>query len=75
MTKVVKLFNDMDLATHILQMVQRNWKEQYKFMEATVPQSIHKLLKTLERIKMVFPTDKECKGSHSSARGGVSSKK
>jgi hypothetical protein len=37
LTKEVKLFNDVDLASHILSMVARNWQDQYKLMGATVP--------------------------------------
>ena len=37
LTKVVKLFDDVDLVSHILRMVPRHWQDQYKLMGATVP--------------------------------------
>ena len=75
LTKVVQAFNDVDLASHILQMVPRNWQDQYKLTGGTVPQSVQKLLKVFERIKKAFPTKMECKGPQASATGGGSSKK
>ena len=44
LTKEVLLFDDTDLATHILRMVPRQWQYQYKLTGSTVPQSVHKLL-------------------------------
>ena len=75
LTKVVKPFDSMDLMSNILRMVPRNWHDQYKLMGATVSQSVWKLLEALERIKKAFPTNKECEGTHASAKGGGSSKK
>ncbi len=75
LTKVVQAFDDADLASHILQMVPRNWQDQYKLMCGTVLQSVCKLLKALERIEEAYPTKEECKGPTASATGGGSSKK
>ena len=75
LTKVVKLFDDMDLASHILRMVPRHWQGQYKLMGAMVLQSLWKLLEALECTKKAFPSKKECKGTRGSAKGGGSSKK
>ncbi len=61
MTKEVKPFDDTDIASHILQMVPRNWQDQYELTGATIPQSVCKLLEMLKRIEKAFPTDKECK--------------
>ena len=41
----------------------------------TVPQSVCKLLKALERIKMAYPTGKECDRPKASMTEGGSSKK
>ena len=59
LTKVVKAFNYVDLASHILQMVPTNWKDQYKLMGSIVLQSVCKLLKALERIKKAYLTKRE----------------
>ena len=75
LTKVVKPFDDMDLASHILRMVPRHWQDKYKLTGATVPQSVCKLLDTLEHIKKASPIEEECEGTQSSAKGGGSSKK
>jgi hypothetical protein len=75
LTKVMKPFNDVDLASHILRMVPRNWQDQYKLTGASVPQSVHKLLEVLEHVEKAFPTKKECTGPKASAKGGSSSKK
>jgi hypothetical protein len=75
LTKEVKPFDDVDLASHILRMVPRNWQDQYELTGATVPQSVRKLLEALERIEKAFPTDKEREGTQASAKGGGSSKK
>jgi len=75
LTKVMKPFDDVDLASHILRMVPRHWHDQYKLMGATVPQSVCKLLEALERIKKAFRTEKECEGTQTSVKGGGSSKK
>ncbi len=75
LTKEVELFDDADLASHILRMVPRQWQDQYKLMGSTVPQNVQKLLEALERIKKAFPTEKERKGPKASATGGGSSKK
>ncbi len=51
LTTVVKPFNDTNLVSHILRLVSRNWQDQYKLSGATVPQSVRKLLESLECIK------------------------
>ena len=43
LTKVVQAFDDVDLASHILRMVPRNWQDQYELTGGTVPQSVCKL--------------------------------
>jgi protein involved in ribonucleotide reduction len=75
LTKEVKPFIDVDLASHILRMVPRNWQDQYKLTGATVPQSVCKLLKVLDCIEKAFPTDKEHNGTQANVNGGGSSKK
>ena len=75
MTKVVKPLDDVDIVSHILCMVPRNWQDQYELTGATVPQSVRKLLDALERIEKAFPTDKEYEGTQTNAKGGGSSKK
>jgi hypothetical protein len=75
LTKVVEPFDDADLASHILRMVPKHWQDQYKLTGGTVPQSVRKLLKVLERIKKAFPTEKEREGPKASMTGGGSSKK
>jgi len=57
-TKVMEPINDPDLASHILRMVPRHWHDQYELTGITVPQSVCKLLKALERIDKAFPTEK-----------------
>ena len=59
LTKAVQSFDDVDLASHILRMVPRQWQDQYKLTGNTVPQSVRKLLEALERIKKAFPTEKD----------------
>ena len=44
LTKVVQAFDNADLASHILQMVPRNWKDQYELTGGTGPQSVHTYL-------------------------------
>ena len=75
LTKVMKPFDDVDLVSHILKMVPRHWQDQYKLTGATVPQSVRKLLEALKRIEKAFPTEKEFKGTQTSAKGGGSSQK
>jgi len=75
LTKVLKPFDATDLASHILQIVPRHWQDQYKLRGATVPQSVCKLLEASECTKNAFPTEKEYKGTHMSAKGGSSFKK
>ena len=75
LTKEVELFDDADLASHILRMVPKHWQDQYELTGSTVPQSVCKLLKVLERIKKAFPTKTEREGSKASATVGGSSKK
>eukprot|EP00804_Cyclotella_cryptica_P025223 CCRYP_010333-RA/>CCRYP_010333-RA protein AED:0.55 eAED:1.00 QI:0/-1/0/1/-1/1/1/0/142 len=74
LTTAVKLFDDPDLASHILRMVPRNWQDQYELSGATVPQSVRKLLEALESIEKAYPTDKDRDGPKSSAKSGDSSK-
>jgi hypothetical protein len=75
LTKVVEPFDDPYLVIHILRMFPRNWQDQYKLTEATVPQSVRKLLEALEHIEKAFPTKKEHKGPMARVTGGGSSKK
>ena len=75
LTKAVKAFDDIDLASHILRMVPRQWQDQYKLTGNTVPQSVQKLLQVLERIEKAFPTKKDCKRPKTGTTGGSSSKK
>ena len=63
-------FDGVDLASHILWMVPRNWQDQY-----TVLQSVQKLLKVLECTQKAYPTKKEHEGPKAGAAGGDSSKK
>ena len=58
-TKVVQAFDDVDLASHILRMVPRNWQDQYELTVGSVPQSIRKLVEALEHIEKAYPTEKE----------------
>jgi hypothetical protein len=44
-------------------------------MGATIPQSVHKLLDALEHIEKAFLSEKECEGTHTSAKGRGSFKK
>jgi hypothetical protein len=74
-TKEVEPFDDADLASHILRMVPKHWQDQYELTGGTVPQSIRKLLKVLERIEKACPTKKECEWPKASVTGGGSSKK
>jgi len=59
LTKAVQAFDDVDLASHILRMVPRQWQDQYELTGNTVPQSVRKLLEALERIEKAFPTEKD----------------
>ena len=67
LTKEVVLFDNADLVSRILRMVPGQWQDQYELTGGTVPQSVCKLLKALERIKEAFPTEKECEGPKASA--------
>ena len=58
LTKVVHAFNDVDLASHILQMVHRKWQDQYEHTCGTVSQSVCKLLEVLECIERAYQTKK-----------------
>jgi hypothetical protein len=75
LAKVMKPFDDMDLASHILRMVPRHWQDQYELTGATVPRSVCKLLEVLEHIEKAFTTEKEFKGTQTRVKGGGSSKK
>ena len=70
---MVQAFDGVDLASHILQMVPRDWKNQYKLTGGTVPQSVRKLLEALECIKKAYPTEKEHEEPKASVAGGGSS--
>ena len=74
-TKVVQAFDDVDLASHILRMVPRNWQDQYELTVGSVPQSVRKLVEALERIEKAYPTEKERERPKSNTDGGGSSKK
>ena len=74
-TKVVGSFDDMDLASHILRMVPRNWQDQYELSGALVPQSARNLLDVLECIKKAFPTDKVGEGTKGATKSGDSAKR
>ena len=56
-------------------MVPRNWHDQYELTVGSVLQSVHKLLKALERIKKAYSTEKECKGPKANTTGGGSFEK
>ena len=56
---MVQAFDDVDLASHILRMVPRNWQDQYKVTVGSVLQSVRKLLEALECIEKAYPTEKE----------------
>jgi hypothetical protein len=73
--KVVGSFVDMDLASHILWMVPRNWQDQYELSGLLVPQSVRKLLDVLERIEKAFLTDKVGEGTKGAAKSGGSAKR
>ncbi len=75
LTKVVQAFDDVDLASHILRMVPRNWQDQYKLTVGSVPQSVCKLLEALESIEKAYLTEKEREGPKVNTTGGGSSKK
>ena len=73
--KVVGSFDDMDLASHILRMVPRNWQDQYELSGALVPQSVWELLDVLECIKMAFPINKVGDGLEGADKSGDSAKR
>jgi hypothetical protein len=75
LTKVMEPFDDANLGSHILRMVPKHWQGQYELTGGTVPQSVCKLLNSLEHIEKTFPTKTECKGPKASMTGGGSSKK
>ncbi len=75
LTKAVQAFDDVDLASHILRMVPRQWQDQYELTGNSVPQSVRKLLEALERIEKAFPTEKDCEKPKTGTTGGSSSKK
>ena len=75
LTKAVQAFDDVDLASHILRMVPRQWQDQYELTGNTVPQSVRKLLEALERIEKAFPTEKDRERPKTGTTGGSSSKK
>ena len=62
LTKVVKLFDDVDLVSHILRMVPRHWQDQPELTGATVPQSICKLLEALSASKRPPRLKRNAKG-------------
>jgi hypothetical protein len=75
LTKAVQAFDDIDLASHILRMVPKQWQDQYKLTGNTVPQNVQKLLEALECIKMAFPTKRDHERPKTGTTGGSSSKK
>ena len=75
LTKAVQAFDDVDLASHILRMVPRQWQDQYELTGNTVPQSVRKLLEALERIEKAFPTKKDRERPKTGTTGGSASKK
>ena len=75
LTKVVQAFDDIDLASHILLMVPRNWQDQYKLTVGNVPQSVHKLLYALKCFETAYLTESEQEGQKANMTGGGSSKK
>jgi hypothetical protein len=74
-TKVVRFFDDPDLASHILRMVPWNWQDQCELTGAMVPQSIRELLEALERNERAFPTDMVGDGPKTTAKSSDSSKR
>ena len=60
--KIIRPFDDADLASHILRMVPRNWQDQYKLSGAMVPQSVRRLLEAMECIEKACPTNKDHEG-------------
>jgi hypothetical protein len=75
LTKVVRPFNDKNIASHILRMVPRHWQDQYELAGVTVPQSMQKLSEAYKHIEKAFLTDKEHDGSRGKASAGDCSKK
>ena len=75
LTKVVKPFDDMDLASRILRMVTRHWLDQNELIQATVSQSACKFLEALECIEKAFLTNKDCDRSSGNAKAGDSANK
>ena len=75
LTKAIQAFDDVDLASHILRMVPRQWQDQYELTGNTVLQSVQKLLKALERIEKAFPTKMDRDRPKTGTTGGSSSKK
>jgi hypothetical protein len=69
LTKVMKPFDDVDLASHILIMAPRHWQDQYELTQVAVPQSMQKLLEGLNCIKKAFLTNKDRNGSHRNMKG------
>ena len=65
----------MDLASHILRMVPRNWQDQYELSGALVPQSVRELSDVLEHIEKGFPTNKVGEGTTGAAKSGDSAKR
>ncbi len=51
LTKLVQAFNDVELASHILQTVPRHWQDQYELTGSTVLHSVCKLLEALGSLK------------------------
>ena len=74
-TSIIGPFDDANLASRILRMVPRTWQDQYKLRGATVPRSVRKLLKALERIENVFPTGKDHEGTKSCTKPSNSTKR
>jgi len=74
MIKRVGPFDNPDLVSRILRMCPRTWQAQYKLTKDTVAQSVRKLLEVLEKIKKVFPTDRQQPGKKGKANPSDSTK-
>ena len=68
-------FDGMGIASHILQMVPRNWQDQYELSAMTISQSVLMLLEAFECIEKAFLTDKDCEGCTNTMKPDNPSKK
>jgi hypothetical protein len=71
----VKSFDDVDLASHLLQMIPRNRQGHYELSGVTVPESVHKLLEVLELIEKAILTDNTHEGHKNTVKPSNTSKK